>query len=106
MGNPEDKTLHLVGMVYDAALDERKWPSFLEAFAHAVGGCSAMLRSTDLQTGKARFVASAGYDPAWQAAYCNHFVKIDYLTRALTQVKVGEVKQGHHALNLSEQRKT
>ena len=68
MSTPEDTALNLVGMVYDAALDQRKWPTFLDAFAGAVGGCSAMLRSADLQTGKAEFVSSVGYDPAWQSA--------------------------------------
>ena len=33
MSNSEDEVLKLVGMTYEAALDESKWPSFLEAFA-------------------------------------------------------------------------
>jgi hypothetical protein len=37
--------LRLVGLIYVAALDERKWPLFLEAFACAVGGCFSILRS-------------------------------------------------------------
>lgn len=106
MSVSEDAVLRLVGMVYDAALDERKWPSFLEAFAQAVGGCSSMLRWVDLQTSKAGFVASAGYDPAWQSAYCNYFVKLDYLTPAMNQFKLGEVKSGDQVFSQSEQRKT
>ena len=106
MSDSEDTTLDLVGKVYDAALDEHKWPSFLDAFAQAVGGCSALLRSVDLQAGKASFVASVGYDPAWQAAYCNHFVKLDYLTSALNQFKLGEVKTSDQAFSLRKQRKT
>ena len=66
-------------MVYDAVPDQHKWPTFLDAFARAVGGCSAILRSVDLQTHQAGFVASVGYDPAWQSAYCNHFVKQNIL---------------------------
>jgi hypothetical protein len=85
MSTSEDVVLDLVGIVYGAALDEHKWPSFLEAFARAVGGSSAMLRSVDLQTSTAGFVASYGYDAAWQLAYCNHFVKLDYLTPRLVR---------------------
>jgi DNA-binding CsgD family transcriptional regulator/PAS domain-containing protein len=102
----EGAALNLVNKVYEAALDEHKWTSFLEAFAHAVGGCSSMLRSVDLQTHKSGFVASFGYDPAWQSAYCNHFVNVDYLTPALAQFKPGEVRSGDWVLTRSEQRKT
>ncbi|MDO8465156.1 MAG: hypothetical protein Q7S46_07885 [Gallionella sp.] len=107
MSTPEDTALNLVGMVYDAALDERKWPTFLDAFARAVGGCSAMLRSVDLQSGQAGFVASVGYDPAWQSAYCNHFVKLDYLTSSLNKFKVSDAAMtGEQVISLPEQRKT
>jgi DNA-binding CsgD family transcriptional regulator/PAS domain-containing protein len=106
MGSSDDTALNLVGKVYDAALDEQNWPSFLDAFARAVGGCSSILRSVDLQTHKAGFVASVGYDPAWQAAYCDHFVKVDYLTPALAQFQLGEAKPGEYVFSQSEQRKT
>jgi hypothetical protein len=103
---PEDEALKLVGMVYDAALDQHKWPSFLDAFARAVGGCSSILRSADFKTGKANFVASVGYDPTWQSAYCNHFIKVDYLTPSLNKFKSGEVRSSDQVFSMSEQRKT
>jgi DNA-binding CsgD family transcriptional regulator/PAS domain-containing protein len=106
MSDSEDIALKLAGMAYDAALDEHQWQAFLEAFAHAVGASSSLLRSADMQAGKAGFVASIGYDPAWQTAYCNHFIKADYLVPALNQLKVGEVGSSDRILNLSEQRKT
>lgn len=103
---PEDDVLSLVGMVYEAALDERKWPSFLQAFARAVGGNPAFLRAANLQTGATEFVANAGYDPAWREAYCNHFIKLDYLTPAVSRLGLCEAKTGEHVLSLPEQRKT
>lgn len=106
MSISEDTTLNLVGMVYDAALDQHKWPTFLEAFALTVGGVSSMLRSVDLQTNAAGFVASVGYDPAWQSAYCNHFVKMDFATRTLFQLPLGEVRSNDQVFSISEQRKT
>ena len=106
MSSFEDTALKLVGMVYDAALDQHKWPTFLDAFARAVGGNSAMLRSVDPQTHQAGFVASAGYDPAWQKAYCEHFVKLDNLTPALYRSPLGKVKSSDQVIDPSVQRKT
>lgn len=106
MSESEDKALQLVGMAYEAALDELKWPFFLEAFASAIGGSSAMLRLADLKNNTTKFVASAGYDPAWQVAYCNHFVKVDYLVPALNQFPLGEIKTSDQVFSLPKQRKT
>jgi hypothetical protein len=91
MSDSEDKALQLVGMAYDAALDESKWTSFLDAFAAAVGGSSALLRSNDISTKSASFNASVGYEPVWQAAYCNHFVKLDYYDNVMNQYAPGTI---------------
>ena len=106
MGSSEEAVLGLVGKAYDASLDERRWPVFLDAFAQAVGGRSAILRSADLQANRANFIASVGYDPAWQAAYCNHFVKVDYLMPALARFRTGEIKTSDQVSSLAEQRMT
>ena len=106
MSTSEDGVLNLVGMVYDAALDQHKWPTFLEAFAAAVGGCSAMLRSADLQAGKAGFVASVGYDPAWQTAYCNHFVKLDCYNHVMNQYAPGKIILSDQHMDQTELRKS
>jgi DNA-binding CsgD family transcriptional regulator len=102
----EDTTLNLVGMVYDAALDQSKWSNFLEAFALTVGGGSAILRSVDLQTYQAGFVASVGYDPAWQSAYCNHFVKVDSYNLVMNQDTPGKIYLSNQHIDQSELRKT
>src|SRR3989338_750044 len=106
MSTSEDGVLKLVGMVYDAALDEHKWLTFLEAFTHAVGGCSAMLRSADLQAGKAGFVASVGYDSAWQTAYCNHFVKLDCYNHVMNQYAPGKIILSDQHMDQTELRKS
>lgn len=106
MSVSEDDVLKLVGLAYDAALDERKWTPFLEAFAAAIGGSSAMLRSADMQAKTANFAASIGYDPSYQAAYCNHFIKHDYLMPFLNQFRPGEIKSSDQHSPLSAQRKT
>lgn len=106
MSVSEEDALKLVAMAYDAALDGQRWPTFLEAFAGAVGGCSSLLRSVNISNNASGFVSSFGYDSAWQAAYCSHYVKVDYLTRALNQFGVGEVKTSDQGFMMHQQRKT
>jgi DNA-binding CsgD family transcriptional regulator/GAF domain-containing protein len=98
--------LNLASVAYDAALDEHKWPHFLKTFADVVGGSSAMLRSVELHTHKAGFVASSGYDPAWKSAYCDHFVKLDYYAPYFKQMALGVAAPGEGAISRAEQRKT
>jgi DNA-binding CsgD family transcriptional regulator/PAS domain-containing protein len=105
MSNSEATKLKLVGKAYEAALDESKWPSFLEAFAAAVGGSSAMLRSNDMMNLSASFNASVGYDPAWQVAYCQHFVKEDYYNQVMNQFAPGKIFSSGQ-LDQTELRKT
>jgi DNA-binding CsgD family transcriptional regulator len=109
MSNSEEAVLNLVGMTYEAALDERKWGSFLEVFAQACGSSSAYLRSTNL-TSKVNFMVSTGYDPALREAYANHFIKLDYYSTFYKTAPVNAVgnDQMHHLLGISpsQQRKT
>lgn len=105
MSVQENDLLKLAGMAYDAALDEHQWTPFLEAFANAVSGCSSLLRSVDLETNVAGFMSSFGYDPAWKSAYCEHFVKLDYLTEAISDCPVGEIWSNDRAFRQSEERK-
>ena len=106
MSDSEEDVLKLVGMTYDAALDETKWPSFLEAFASAVGGSSAILRSNDMVHQSASFNASVGYDPTWQAAYCKHFVKMDYFNQVMSQYSPGKIFSSDHHMDQTELRKS
>lgn len=106
MSISEDTVLGLVGMAYDAALDEQKWPSFLEAFASALGCSSAILRSNDDLKKAASFHASIGYEPAWQKAYCNHFVELDYYNNFMKQHEAGQIISSDRHLNKAELRKT
>lgn len=105
MSNSAETTLKLAGIAYDAALDESKWSSFLESFASAVGGSSALLRSNDMLNRSASFNASVGYDDAWQAAYCNHYVKGDYYNYVMDQYAPGKIFLSDQ-LDQNELRKT
>lgn len=106
MNNSEETKLKLVGMAYEAALDESKWPSFLEAVVSAMGGASALLRSHDNLNHSASFNASVGYDPAWQAAYCKHFVKLDYYNHMMVQYAPGRIFSSDQHIDQRALRKT
>ena len=106
MAASEDTLLNLMSKTYDAALDEQKWTSFLDAFAQAVGGGPSILRIADYNAGNASFTASVGYDPAWQSAYCNHYVTLDHYAPAFRQMALGVALPGERFLSLPEQRKT
>lgn len=106
MSDSEDKALQLIGKAYDAALDESKWPSFLEAFATAAGGSSAILRSNDMLSRSASFNASVGYDHAWQAAYCDHFVKLDFYDNVMNQYAPGTIISSSQHVDQKELRKS
>lgn len=109
MSNSGEDVLKLVGMTYEAALDESKWGVFLEAFAHAAGSSSGYLRSTDLKN-KVNFFIGIGYDPAMQASYANHFIKLDYYSTFFNTAAVNAV--GHEqmtrivGISPSEQKRT
>jgi DNA-binding CsgD family transcriptional regulator len=105
----EEALLKLVGLTYDAALDETKWPRFLEAFANAAGSSSAYIRSTDLKD-RVNFMVSVGYDPALRTAYANHFIKVDYYSTFFKNAELNAVahEQMTHLVGISpsEQKKT
>jgi len=102
MSESDDHVLKLIGMAYDAALDEQKWPSFLEAFASAAGGSSAILRSNIDLNKSASFQASIGYEPAWHSAYCNHFVKLDYFNHIMNQYVPGKIFSSDQHMDTTE----
>lgn len=106
MSDSTDKTLQLVGMIYDAALDESKWSPFLERFASTVGGSSAILRSNDIQAESATFNASVGYDPAWRITYCEHYAKVDYYDHVMKQHAPGKVFISDQHIDQHKLRKT
>lgn len=91
MSNSQETVLKLVGMTYEAALDERKWKVFLSEFAGAAGSKSAILRSVDYKVSTASFAASVGYDPAWHAAYAGYFIKLDYNAAFFNTVPINVV---------------
>ncbi len=106
MSDSTDKTLQLVGMIYDAALDESKWAPFLDSFTAALGGSSAILRSNETQAASATFNASVGYDPAWRITYCEHYAKVDYFDHVMNQHAPGKIFISDQHIDQHKLRKT
>lgn len=106
MGSTEDKALSLVSMVYDAALDEHKWPPFLDEFARAVDGKSGIVHSVAHRAGKASFSASVEYNHIENKCYCNHCVKLDYLAPFFNRGALSNIEIGEQVISLTEQAKT
>jgi DNA-binding CsgD family transcriptional regulator/PAS domain-containing protein len=73
----EEITLNLIGLIYDAAGDPAKWPTFLDKFADALRGTATAFISYDAQLKKGNIAASARTDPTWQKQYDEHYVKLD-----------------------------
>jgi len=67
----------LIGLIYDAALDARRWPTFLDAFADAVGGTATQLLYHDLRQNRGGISMAIRLDPEARRKYDEHFGAID-----------------------------
>ncbi|MGH7057804.1 MAG: helix-turn-helix transcriptional regulator [Acetobacteraceae bacterium] len=76
--------LDLIGLVYDAALDEKLWPSVAPRIAHAFDSRSAVVQSRDLRDGRVEVLtATENFDPASLASYASYYGQRDvWLERA------------------------
>jgi DNA-binding CsgD family transcriptional regulator len=75
---------HLIGDVYDAALDQSLWQRVIERTAHFVGGIGATLfskdataRPGDLRYRLGKLYYDAGIDPHYRQLYFDQYVTLD-----------------------------
>jgi DNA-binding CsgD family transcriptional regulator len=73
----QQKVLGLIGQIYDAAADERLWPTFLEAFADAVAGTATAIVHCDFQKSGANVGASTRFDPDYVGRYNTYYGNCD-----------------------------
>lgn len=99
----EETALELIGLAYDAALAPEKWRVLMARLIQAMGTRSAILRENDAG-GKVGLFEAVGYEPAFIAAYRNHFVHHDYFAPALRSMPVGRVITGDQAVPWERQR--
>ena len=77
--------LELVGLIYDASLNQERWPAFLTRLTEVTQGTSAVIYQF-VPFKEANVAASIRIDPASVRAYEKHYMKINVLSpRALCQ---------------------
>jgi DNA-binding CsgD family transcriptional regulator/PAS domain-containing protein len=68
----------LLDLIYQCACDSSAWPAFLTAVTETVGASTSVLMLHDVGVQNGNLQASAGFDPALQAEYDNHYGALDY----------------------------
>ena len=101
----EETALELIALTYDAALAPEKWRTLMERLIAAVGTHSAILRE-NYADGKVGLFETVGYEPAYVAAYREHFVHIDHFAPILRSMPIGSPLRGSEAVPWERQRKT
>ena len=102
----EETALELIGLAYDAVLTPERWPVFMGRLASAMGARSAMLREVDYDAGSVGLFQAVGYDPAYVAAYREHFIHLDYFAPTFLNAPIGAVVLGSEAVPWEQQRNT
>lgn len=100
----EETALELIDLIYDAALAPEKWRAFMGRFAAELGSHSALLRENDCTGGNVGLFETVGYDPAYVAAYREHFVHLDHFTPVLAKLPIGSFVRGDAVVPWEQQR--
>jgi DNA-binding CsgD family transcriptional regulator len=78
----EERTLGLIGRIYDSAGDERLWPAFLEDLASAIDGTAPCLIYQDIVARRAGFAIFARGDPELERRYVESYSALDEFRNA------------------------
>ena len=81
---------HLIGDIYDAALNPALWTSAVEKCARFVGGSAAALFSKDAASKTGNAVYHCGIEPHFQQLYFEKIIKLDPLTVGHYFAGIGE----------------
>lgn len=86
-----DDILDLVGQVYEAGINENKWPRALHRICHAVGGQSALFFSPALSAQKVGFSVLHNIEAATMEKYSEHYIEHDLWCRQGLLLPTGQV---------------
>jgi DNA-binding CsgD family transcriptional regulator len=75
-----ERLSHLLGDIYDAALDPARWSLVLENVASFVGGCASALFIKDSVRKTQNNIYTWGYDPEYTRKYLEEYIKLDPFT--------------------------
>ena len=98
---------HLIGDIYDAALDPGLWVNTLEKSCNFVGGVAAALQSHDVLQKSACFYFSWNDNPDYTKSYIETYAKLNpVIVPAMIQTQVGQVSAFLDFVPLEEYRTT
>jgi DNA-binding CsgD family transcriptional regulator/PAS domain-containing protein len=86
-----EKTLELVGQIYDAVSEPAGWNSFLDNLARAMGAQAARMRMLDRRGNCFSLLAGAGHDSSYDENYHQYYMKVDLWNPILAQCDPGMV---------------
>lgn len=81
----------LIGNIYDAVLEPRRWPAVLDRVCDATGSVGAMLITMDLRQPGSSRVVFARLDPVLMSRYLKNHAAADPWTAVATRLPVGGV---------------
>lgn len=90
----EKVALHLVELIYEAALDRTRWPSLLEAWRQALDGAALALVLRAPTKTCAAVAYTVGLDPAFDDSYSRYFHTVDPFVPVHGRLPEGEVRFG------------
>jgi DNA-binding CsgD family transcriptional regulator/PAS domain-containing protein len=98
---------HLIGLIYESAVDPSVWQEFLKQFADAIGSTTSTLFFQDHSACKGEVSVAHRYDPFYLRQYEMHYASVNvWLQRLATQTKSGDIRNSAHACSASELLKT
>jgi len=81
----------LISEIYDAALNEMRWPEVLRRIIQSINARSGLLRIQDLRISEVGTCITHGLDPAFQQRYKDHYIHIDTLVPTVARQPVGSI---------------
>jgi DNA-binding CsgD family transcriptional regulator len=91
----------LVGLIYDAALDRRAWPTALTRLADALGGWAVRLGVHDART-QAFSGEFPRTDPAYVRSYLDYWASRNTSWQRAAQMPVGSILRGYELVTRDE----
>jgi DNA-binding CsgD family transcriptional regulator/PAS domain-containing protein len=90
MYDSQIKLSHLIGQVYDAALDQSKWQDAIRNAADFVGGSGSALFTKDPAAQQGSVSYSVGIDPHYKQLYFEKYISLDPATRGHFLAEIDE----------------
>jgi DNA-binding CsgD family transcriptional regulator/PAS domain-containing protein len=73
----DDRILHVIGLIYEAAVEPSRWPVALQGLSSLVGATASTLLFGDARSAEASIMQAANIDPQVMARYNEYYVKHD-----------------------------